>query len=274
MGISESMSNAAALIAVARATLPPAVVDVWIGLLRPAVRLRLARPGEQVVGQLGGSPSLPDSMPWPQSPAGLPLGFVAGIDLSRLPVTSLDIPLPAHGTLLFFYREPSSSAAAVVSVPTGTATSERAEPEAPAYPAVDLAAELVATEPGWDHPALKRAVAELSAADQEFMADLYRCDDFRIEMAEQLDQPRHYVGGYARPVQGSVEVDVAQRRLGGRSEPALHDEARRWTSLMQIDSDDDADMMWGDCGSLYWVMRPADIAAQRFEAAAFVTQCS
>ncbi len=107
-------------------------------------------------------------------------------------------------------------------------------------------------------------MAELPTADREFMANPYQCDDFRIEMGDQLHRPRHYIGGYARPVQGAVEIEVAQQRPGGRvsyTGRALHDEARQWTSLLQIDSDDDAEMMWGDCGSLYWVMRPEDIAA-------------
>jgi hypothetical protein len=295
VGILESTPNAAALIEVARATLPPTVVDVWIELLRPAVRLRRAEAGEHVVGQLGGSPTLPDGLPWPQSEAGRPLGFVAGIDLGRVPVASLDVPLPAAGTLLFFYRDPSEDpygepfwisdpvpemlppAAAVVFVPAGTVTTARTEPGSAVYPEVRLAAELITTGPDWDHPALRSAVAELPDADREFMADPFKCDPFRVEMGDQLDRPLHYVGGFARPVQGPVEVEVAQQRLGGRvsyTDPALYDEARKWASLMQIDSDDDAEMMWGDCGSLYWVMRPEDIAAGRFEAAAFVTQCS
>ena len=295
VGILESTPNAAALIAVARATLPPTVTDVWSGLLRPAVRLRCARAGELVVGQLGGSPMLPHGIAWPRSEAGRPLGFVAGVDLGRVPVAALDMPLPADGALLFFYRDPSEDpyqepfwigdplpeiqppAATVVFVQAGTATTARTVPGAAVYPEVGLAAELIATGPDWDHPALKRAVAELSAADREFMADPFKCDPFRIEMGDQLDHPQHYVGGYARPVQGPVEVEVAQQRLGGRvpyTDPALYDEARQWTSLMQIDSDDDAGMRWGDCGSLYWVMRPEDITTGRFEAAAFVTQCS
>jgi hypothetical protein len=291
----EPAANAASLIAVARATLPPAVVDAWTGLLRPAIRLRRAGAGEHVVGQLGGAPMLPDGAPWPRSEAGHPLGFVAGIDLGRVPVAGLDLPLPADGTLLFFYRDPSEDpceepfwigdplpemqrpAPAVVFVPAETVATTRTEPGAAVYPEVGLAAELIATGPDWDHPALTRAVAELRVADREFMADPFRCDPFRIEVGGLLGHPLHYLGGYASPVQGPVEVEVAQERLGGRmsyTDPALYDEARRWVSVMQIDSDDDAGMRWGDYGSLYWVMRPADIAAGRFEAAAFVIQHS
>ncbi|MEU4241712.1 YwqG family protein [Actinoplanes sp. NPDC026619] len=294
MGILGSMVNAAGLIEAARATLPPAVADAWIGLLRPAIRLRRAEAGEQTVGQLGGSPALPDGMPWPRSQAGRSLGFVAGIDLSRLPISSLDVPLPADGTLLLFYRDPSEDpyevflisdpvpveqppTGLVVFVPEGTVTTVRTEPGAAIYPEVPLTGELIATGPDWEHPALRSAVAQLSDADRDFMADASNSDDFRDEVGDRTEPPRHYLGGYADPVQGSVEVEAAQQHLGSRlpySDPALCDQARRWTSLVQIDSDDDAGMMWGDCGSLYWMMRPDDIAAARFEAAAFTFQCS
>jgi uncharacterized protein YwqG len=287
------MVNAGDLAEVAHATLPPAVADAWIGLLRPAVRLRPAAAGEQTVGQLGGSPALPDGTPWPRSAAGRPLGFVAGIDLGRLPV-GLDVPLPADGTLLLFHRDPSEDpydavrisdpipemqppTGCVVFVPAGTATTVRNEPGAAVHPQVPFAAELIATGPDWEHPVLAHAVAQLSDADQAFMDEGSNSDEFREEIGYRTDLPRHRIGGYAHPVQGSVEIEAARRHLGSRlayADPALAEEARRWTSLVQIDSDDDAEMMWGDCGSLYWLMRAEDITAGRFAAAAFAFQCS
>lgn len=296
MGISDSTSAGAELVAVARATLPSAVADKWTGLLRPAIRLRRAESAEQPVAQLGGSPALPNGSAWPRSDAGQPLGFVAGIDLSRLLVGRLDVALPVEGTLLLFYRDPLEDlpevaqgvagplpelrppAARVLHVAAGVATTVRpAPPGAATYRAVPLAGEQIVTGPDWEHPALAQAVAGLSDADRAFMADPFNSDPFRIEMSDRIDHPRHRVGGYADPVQGSVEMDVAQQRLGGRvsySDPALYDQAGQWTSLVQIDSDDDAEMMWGDCGCLYWLMRPDDIAARRFDAAEFTLQCS
>lgn len=144
MEILDSAANAADLIEAARETLPPAVADSWIGLLRPAVRFRRAEAGDVVVGQLGGSPALPRELDWPRSAAGRPLGFVAGVDLGRVPVGSLDIPLPADGMLLLFYRDPSEDpherflisdpvpvgqppTAHIVFVPAGTETTMRTE---------------------------------------------------------------------------------------------------------------------------------------------------
>jgi uncharacterized protein YwqG len=109
------------------------------------------------------------------------------------------------------------------------------------------------------------------------MGDPANSDPFRLALGEQATGPRHRIGGYAQPVQGSVEVDVAQVQLGGRVEytdPALYQEAERWTLLAQIDTDAGADMMWGDCGALYWLMRRDDLTARRFHAALFTWQCS
>jgi hypothetical protein len=293
--ISELMSAGAEMVALARETLPPAVANEWIGLLRPAIWLRPAEPTEQPVAQLGGSPALPDCVPWPRSEAGLPLGFVAGIDLARLPVDQLDVPLPVDGTLLLFYRDPledypemeqrdggplpdRAPAPLVLYVPAGVATTVQAAPAGAAtYPAVPLAGEPIATGPHWEHPALAKAVARLSDADRAFVADQDDSEPFRDEITDKIDYPRHRIGGHAYSVQGPVEVEVAHQHLGGRvsySDPALNDEAARWTLLVQIDSPDDDPGRWGDCGLLYWLMRPADIAAGRFDAAEFMLQCS
>ncbi|MFK0044323.1 DUF1963 domain-containing protein [Streptomyces sp. NPDC090741] len=41
-----------------------------------------------------------------------------------------------------------------------------------------------------------------------------------------------------------------------------------------FDTDDAADMMWGDAGVLYWLIRPQDLAECRFDRAMFTWQCS
>ena len=57
------------------------------------------------------------------------------------------------------------------------------------------------------------------------------------------------------------ELDVAHAQLRGEvpyGDPALHGEALRWALFAQFDSDHWAGMMWGDCGTLYWLIRPSD----------------
>jgi uncharacterized protein YwqG len=50
-------------------------------------------------------------------------------------------------------------------------------------------------------------------------------------------------------------------------------DAVNWVLLMQIASDKDAGMMWGDVGNLYvWIRRGA-LRARRFEEARVIFQC-
>jgi uncharacterized protein YwqG len=276
------------MVDLARQHLPAPVADRWIELLRPGLRLRRARPGEAVVGRLGGLPQLPRDVGWPRWAGEGWLAFVAAIDCGSLPSDSLDIPLPRGGVLLFFYLDgdeavgswaPETQAGArVIYVPAGVPTAPRHTPRAvPAYREVPLTAEAIVTGPDWEHPALEAATADLPAETRRFMADLGNGDPFRTALGRQATQPAHRVGGYAHPIQGSVEVDAAQVVLGGRAgygDPALREEARRWTLLAQIDSDEDAGMCWGDVGTLYWLIRPDDLRAHRFDQAVFTWQCT
>ena len=265
--------------------------------MRPAVRLRTGQDGRKTVGQLGGAPSLPDDVPWPQWEGEGSLNFVASIDCGRLPSSELDLALPDSGTLLFFYfddsdgyfdvehppravscRDPETLVGAkVIYVPAGVPTTERATPaDIEPYIELPLRADVITTGPDVEHPAFRAAIRDLSERDRAFMDDPFNSDPFRIAMSKR-GQPKHRIGGYADPVQGAVEVDAAQAQLGGRvsyDDPALHKEAQRWTLLAQIDTDDAADMMWGDVGTLYWLIRPEDLAARNFEASSFTSQCS
>ncbi|MBC6469687.1 DUF1963 domain-containing protein [Actinomadura alba] len=286
------------LVTLARRHLPPAVAERWIALMRPAVRLRTRQEGQKLVGQLGGLPALPDGLPWPEWEGEGSLGFVALIDCGRLPLDRLDIALPDSGTLLFFYFDPEDgyfdpeyppravegrnpetlAGARVIHIPAGVPTTERAAPaDIDPYDHVPLTAELISTGPDWEHPALRAAVRALSDDDRAFMNGHGNSDPFRMALSKPPQLPQHRIGGYAYPVQGAVELDVAATQLGGGTpvdDTAWEKEARRWTLLAQIDTDDEAGMMWGDVGSLYWLIKPEDLAAGRFDAASFTWQCS
>jgi uncharacterized protein YwqG len=285
------------LAAVARRHLPPAVADQWIALMRPAVRLLGQLDDMEPVGRLGGLPDLPEDVPWPVWEDRGSLNFVASLDCDRLPVDRLDLALPDSGTLLFFYLDPDDglfgpedpnfvvtrgepetlAGTRVIYVPPGVGTSERDAPaDVEPYYQVPLAAQLMTTGPVLDHPALRAAVRGLSAEDQAFMGDPMNGDPFREELSECMPRPAHWIGGHAFPVQDSVEIEVAYTHFAGKvpsDDPALEEEARRWTLFAQFDSDEEADMIWGDVGTLYWLIRPEDLAARRFEASSFTWQC-
>jgi uncharacterized protein YwqG len=49
--------------------------------------------------------------------------------------------------------------------------------------------------------------------------------------------------------------------------------ADEWQLLLQLDSDDRADLMWGDGGMLYFWIRAQDLAERRFEMVWMTLQC-
>jgi Domain of unknown function (DUF1963) len=279
--------------------LPPRAAERWIAMIRPAMRLQACRRGEKQVGQLGGLPSLPDDVSWPKWEDEGSLNFVASIDCGRLPVDALDIALPADGTLLFFYfdsdsgyfdpeypprtvlvSDPDSLAGArVLFVPAGAPAVERDTPaDIEPYDYTPLTVKPILTGPELDHPSFRLACRDLPDADH-VLEDFASWDAFSNALRKLTPQPWHRLGGHALPVQNAVEVDVAQAQLRVKAPfdapvlPALQEEGQRWTLLAQVDSDSEAGLMWGDVGSLYWLIRPEDLAARNFQASSFPWQC-
>lgn len=90
----------------------------------------------------------------------------------------------------------------------------------------------------------------------------------------------HRVLGHAQPVQNDMSLechlvpDVAAGVAAG-PDGAGPEGAGDWLLVLQIDSDDDdADMVWGDCGRLYyWILRQ-DLKASRFDRTWCFFQCS
>ena len=94
---------------------------------------------------------------------------------------------------------------------------------------------------------------------------------------------RNKMFGWPNLVQGSI-FEEAQYVTGGldmsgRSEldrekaKSLETGIKDWVLLFQMDSDDNADMMWGDLGTLYFVIKKDDLAARRFDRIWFSSQC-
>ena len=85
----------------------------------------------------------------------------------------------------------------------------------------------------------------------------------------------HQIGGQAVPVQGPVEYEIANATHGGAhawGDEPLDREAERWVLLAQFAGDADAKATWGDEVVLYWLIRPEDLAAHRFDQARLIVQ--
>ncbi|MFB9925036.1 YwqG family protein [Amycolatopsis halotolerans] len=273
--------------------LPAEVAAKWIELFQPGIRLAAKGTGPRV-GQLGGNPALPDAVEWPIWAEKEPLTFVAAVDCASLPREFLTIPLPETGTLLFFSfdgrYEPDNyqhilpgdtGGYRVIFVPAGTPVAERTPPaDLEPYPRRDVFAEIVATAPESEHVLLDQTTTASGVSLAEAVEAGPEPERIGARVFGNLTwevnegTPQHQIGGFATPVQDAVENEIAAEVLeGGWQDPRLKEEAARWVLLAQFDSDEETDMMWGDVGMLYWLIRTDDLKEGRFDAARCLMQC-
>ncbi|MGW7578985.1 YwqG family protein [Streptomyces sp. NPDC054765] len=260
--------------------LPSGIAQQWLGLLRPAVRLEVDTDPDSVVGRLGGLPRLPDGQDWPIWEGHGPLSLIASIDCAELPSEAVDISLPREGTLLFFFFDgqlddyaswgsgpnlhDNRSGARVLYVPEGEEAPLRDAPaELTPFPLLPLTARTVMTAPHPSHPRARAVFAPGTSGPGSYDHPVYE-DEFVDELTEfECEDDAdcvHQIGGYADSIQDLVEIEVADAQAG------------EWVLLAQFDGEDEADMVWGDSGMLYWLIRPQDLAERRFDRAMFTWQ--
>jgi uncharacterized protein YwqG len=240
------------------------------------------RPGES---RVGGVPDLPNGATWP-SCDGEPLSFLAQFDLTAITVYDSQKRLPSTGYLYFFYDAEQA--------PWGydprhaghwkVLYFDATERELTRYP---LPAEL--------GKKVRFASCKLELFKQLTLPDSLRLapenkghpqldDDAYAELMEELGSSRthHQLLGYSGNIQGAMELEcqlVTNGVYRGHSvhgDPrvaALREGARDWTLLFQVDSDDEAKMMWGDLGCLYFWIKRQDLAAKNFEKTWCILQC-
>jgi uncharacterized protein YwqG len=248
----------------------------------PCVRLVGGGAGRSTIG---GVPDLAADIPWPTW-NGRCLSFLAQLDLAELRAAQGPDWLPERGLLFFFYDEeqgnwgfsPDDRGSAAVlydpnsQFPGGARTLPQPPPALfPAQP-VAMRPHLSLPTPerlkivSWDWPD-----ADLDALDAQLAAN-------------EGDGPLHQVGGWPHPIQNDnmeLECQLASNGVdcggpdGYRSEKAqaLRPGAAQWRLLLQLDSDEASDMMWGDSGMLYFWIREADARAGDFSKVWLILQC-
>ena len=127
----------------------------------------------------------------------------------------------------------------------------------------------------------------LSMEVEELVLSNVESDDY-VEMSEayakRFPGPEHQMLGHPVLVQGDMRLEVALVAAGYdcgdgsafQSEAAqeLVHEVTAWKLLLQLDSDDDAGMMWGDAGLLYFWIHEDDLAQRDFTRVRVVLQCT
>ncbi|MFC7327892.1 DUF1963 domain-containing protein [Marinactinospora rubrisoli] len=226
--------------------IPEHLIDWALRFALPRIELRPEEHGPgPVVGRYGGLPLLPPDVEWTGYPH-----YFASVDCAALP-GGLDLPLPKDGHLLFFGNkdEPEwgddseDTEGRVVYVPAGIPTAER-QPEAEHAGYVSEPFPLHG-HPAWNMPSTGHDVIE---SDEEWSQ---RWEEFGDIGYDNAPAGELTLGGHASPIWDDPclppypDGDTTPWRLLAQAHiPAMAGK----TSL----------------GTIFWLMRPEDIAERRF----------
>jgi uncharacterized protein YwqG len=231
---------------------------------------------------LGGTPNI--AGPWPRY-AGRPLSVIAQLDLEELRAAGGPDWLPREGRLLFFY-EVEYSGWGINSGDLGCFAvrheldAARLEP-----PPEDLA------EHGRWPPYPVTFISDFSKPDPERLdvnwRDLSKKEERALDAALEAmapAEPAHHIGGYPDAIQNEGMELECQTITSGMAWPEKAKSAgsapsnrsggiTEWRLLLQLDTDNDAGMMWGDTGRLYFWVREQDARAGDFSRVWMILQC-
>lgn len=246
----------------------PSVADALLASGVRTAKITFEQADDLPVGstRFGGLPDLAAGESWPTDSEGRLIPFIGQLDLSTFPVP-VGLDLPADGVLAFFYNDDDAAASLH---PEGSGATVR-----------------------WFRGPLERAadgdvaLAECRLITDEIWSYDYQWDDVSDDEESALEEivdhlesgPAHRVGGVAIAIQHPVLFEIAAASLDcyRRSETACWDEARQqakdWVLLLQVDSDEDLDVEWGDAGIVSFAIRQTDLAHRRFENARVNFQC-
>ena len=257
---------------------PRDVMALAAPLVQPAAHL--VKSADDAPSHFGGAPPLPAGTAWP-SRDGRPLSFLACVDLPSLHAALPVSWLPPVGRLLFFYDaenqpwgfDPKDRGSWNVMLVDGSAAPVPS-PAVGELTRQTIAFRAISSYPSWERPEVQ--ALNLTDAEAEILID--------GSTAVYGQAPHHQVGGFPHPVQGDemeLECQLVSHGLYcgdssgylSRAVAGLRDGAKDWRLLLQIDSDDDLGVMWGDAGILYFWIREEDARAGRFDQAWAVLQC-
>lgn len=219
--------------------------------------LKLTLTARKTASFLGTKPKVFSHFEWPQE-GDVPLTFIGQLDLGEINKNEAIPWLPKTGRLLFFYN--------IFDQPWGIYPKEQRS-------SVVLYDEGVGDLHIQEYPTSLKKVTNIDAikylrADDLISypsANMTNRIDFSSNDAYEsyytfLDEyyigPVHQVDGYPSTIQSdTMENSCQDIDFANTSRKSLEDD---WKLLLQFDTDDDIDVMWGDVGRLYFWIKESD----------------
>jgi uncharacterized protein YwqG len=218
---------------------------------------------------------------WPTEKNGKFLSFIAQINFTELVNTGFDTILPTKGILYFFYAADQDGwgfeYAHIDKFRLLYFDGDLREVMRTPYP--ETLAEYARYK-----PTLIKARSEISLPDsfQFYEAVANEDGDKLYDIVHGYDDI-HKMFGYADVIQNEMELECELVTNGlycgdpsGYNDPRakeLEPNAKEWILLLQIDSTEENEMMWGDAGRLYFWIKKSDLADLRFHKAWMISQC-
>lgn len=246
--------------------------------------------------KFGGKPYLPEGFVWPyyegadfeENLKKRPLSFLAQINLAELADHDQDAQLPPKGMLYFFYElctmrwgfDPKDKGCARVFY-----IEDISHLQAVDFPE-DLEEDFILPEteisfmsqmdlPEYEEIAEYVTDLEWDSYDEEKY--LYGYEDFEEDTSKLL--------GYANLIQGSMllECEEASNGIYCGNTPAVTEarqkemlrNSRDWVLLFQMSTveTEDYELMFGDCGSIYFYIKKQDLQEKNFDNVWLILQC-
>ena len=235
------------------------------------------------IGQskIGGKPDLSNSSQWPMTNSKKSLSFIGQLNCAELKTFDKDNLLPNEGLISFFYCseqeawgfDPKDTDRFKVIYAESIENLDRINfpkdlEQHSIFQPNELKFDSSLSLPGWEHESIDGILSDDEA-------------DHYIEISSGAE---NQILGYANCVQGPMELECQLVTNGLYcGDPSGYEDPKRkelesgkadWILLFQLDSEEDnAGMMWGDAGKLYYWIRKQDLKNKNFEKSWFVLQC-
>ena len=272
--------------------------------LKPAIRMESspasAHPLPVGASKLGGLPDLPPTLTWPTWKE-VPMVFLVQINLQEVAPYDLEQLLPAHGFLYFFcqsqslsqgfdtkvwdYIDPYEPESWRVLFFDGKTADLHATPvpEGLAQEAL-LPGCTLQFGPALTLPPVESAMItslHLGKEERKQYRNLLQIFDDVFLGTDDTVYHHHRLLGYPFQMQGDMQLLCQMANLHVALEQWTHlDEetkasieagALEWVHLLQIDTDEYAQVTWGDNGSLSYWIKQADLKRQDFKECCAIT---